>query len=121
MRAPAPPAPPASLSLLSLSLHENSHLSSIEGLQSCSRLWTVDLRGCALTSIQPILHLGALSELHLGGNRISLAAALKLRCMAIGRLGLQGNPLLDPTRLGASAGHEAHVERARRRGAPAPS
>ena len=83
------------LRLTSLSLHENSHLSSIEGLQSCSRLWTVDLRGCALTSIQPILHLGALSELHLGGNRISLAAALKLRCMAIGRLGLQGNPLLS--------------------------
>ena len=65
--------------LSALSLRGNTYLASCEGLQSCARLWTVDLRGCAITSVQPIIHLGALSELLLGGNRLTLAAALKLR------------------------------------------
>ena len=81
-------------SLVSLSLAHNQHLASCAGLQHCLRLWTLDLRGCAMVTIEPILALGALSELHLAGNRLALPAALRLRSMAIGRLSLQGNPLL---------------------------
>ena len=84
--------------LSSVSLHNNS-LESISGLQRCARLWSLDLRECGLTSVQPLIYLGAMSELHLGQNRLSLAAVLKLHSMVIGRLGLQGNPLLpDATR-----------------------
>ena len=85
--------------LSALKLEGNQHLQSVEGLQQCSRLWTLDLRGCALTSCTPLIQLGALSELHLGNNKLSLPSVLKLHSMAIGRLGLQGNPLLlDTTR-----------------------
>jgi hypothetical protein len=77
-----------------LMLYNNTHLTSCEGLQHCSRLWSVDLQGCALSTAAPLVQLGALAELQLGGNRLSLDAALQLRGMAIGRLGLQANPLL---------------------------
>ena len=49
--------------LLSLNLRGNHLLQSCEGLQHCARLWTVDLRGCALATVEPIVYLGALSEL----------------------------------------------------------
>ena len=48
--------------LVSLSLSHNAHLSSVEGLQMCAKLWTVDLRSCALTTVEPLVRLGALSE-----------------------------------------------------------
>ena len=81
-------------SLVSVTLCRNVHLRSCDGLDRCRSLWSVDMRGCALTSVDALLGLGALSELQLGGNRLELASALHLRSMALGRLGLQANPLL---------------------------
>ena len=80
--------------LIALSLANNVHIRSCDGLQCFSRLWTLDLRGCSLTSIEPLLSLGALAELQLAGNRLPLPSVLPLRSMCIGRLGLQSNTLL---------------------------
>ena len=75
--------------LVSLSLCNNDHLSSVAGLQRCARLWTLDLRGCALTTIEPLLQLGALGELQLAHNRLTIGAALKLKQMALGLKSMQ--------------------------------
>jgi hypothetical protein len=80
--------------LVSLSLRSSANFTSCSGLERLQRLWILDLRGCALSAVEPVVALGALGELRLSQNRISLHAALGLRHMAIGRLGLQGNPLL---------------------------
>ena len=72
----------------------NNNLLSCDELCRLRRLWTLDLRGCGLTTVAPLVHLGALGELQLAHNRLLISAALKLHPMALGRLGLQGNPLL---------------------------
>ena len=72
----------------------NNNLLSCDELCRLRRLWTLDLRGCGLTTVAPLVHLGALGELQLAHNRLLIGAALKLHPMALGRLGLQGNPLL---------------------------
>ncbi len=79
-------------SLVELSLASNPML-SLDGLQA-PRLWSLDLRNCALLSVEPLVRLGALGHLDLRGNRLCLPAVLELRRMALGRLALHANPLL---------------------------
>ena len=88
-----------------LSLRNNARLASAAGLELCARLWTVDLSGCALASVDALLPLGALGLLQLSNNRLDLRAALRLRNFHVGRLGLFGNPLLPalPGMAGAAA------------------
>ena len=81
--------------LTALSLRDSPQLISPDGLQMLGKLWTVDLRGCSLKTCAPLVELGALSELQLGHNKLTLQETLQLRPMAIGQLGLQGNPLMD--------------------------
>ena len=80
--------------LVSINLSGNPALTSLDGLQHCVALWVVDASGCALSGVEPLVALGALGELHLAHNQLTLSAVLQLRPMPIGRLSLQGNPLL---------------------------
>ena len=89
-------------SLVQLTL-TNSPLASCEGIQSCSQLWWLDVSRCELSTVAPIARLVALGQLNLRDNRLSMPAALELRRMSIGRLALEGNPLL-PEGLRAALG-----------------
>lgn len=81
--------------LVHLAVHSNPKLSSLDGLQQCSQLWSLDLSNCSLASVEPLASLGALGTLRLGDNLLELSAVARLAAMHIGQLEVAaGNPLL---------------------------
>ena len=49
--------------LIVLSVRNANSLTDCSGLGICDNLWSLDLTGCALSSVEPLVELGALGEL----------------------------------------------------------